>query len=67
MEVPQIVVSDETYQKRLDICRACEFIRILPVVGEQCQKCGCMMKVKAKIAHVKCPIDKWGVDKPKAG
>jgi hypothetical protein len=49
-------VSDEEYDQRLDICKACpSFLHMT----NQCKKCGCFMNFKAKYQISKCPIGKW--------
>jgi hypothetical protein len=53
------LVSDEQLKDRLDICRKCEFVRILPAVGEQCTVCNCLMALKAKMKFTSCPKEKW--------
>ena len=45
------VVLDE----RWNLCSGCEFL----TESNKCQKCGCFMKVKHKLAFAKCPIGKW--------
>lgn len=54
-----IKASDEVFEKRMSICRGCEFVRVLPVVGEQCSVCNCVMALKARIKITACPKDKW--------
>jgi hypothetical protein len=49
-------VSDEVYNKRMDICKSCEFL-FKPT--SQCKKCGCLMHLKSKLPHATCPIGKW--------
>jgi uncharacterized paraquat-inducible protein A len=49
-------VSDEVYNKRMDICKSCEFF-FKPT--SQCKKCGCLMHLKSKLPHATCPIGKW--------
>ena len=49
-------VDTEMYNYRLDICRACNFY--FKPTGS-CKRCGCFMKIKASIAMMKCPVDKW--------
>jgi len=39
---------------RMAVCASCEFY-----VGSRCQKCGCFMSAKTKMATAKCPIGKW--------
>jgi hypothetical protein len=40
---------------RLKICRSC--LQYDP--KGWCKLCGCYLKVKAKLAGAKCPINKW--------
>ena len=52
-----VMIHDkDIIDKRWDICKSCEFL----TEKNMCQKCGCFMKVKTRIATVACPIDKWG-------
>lgn len=56
-------VSNEVYNKRIDICRKCEFWEENVRLGYgKCKKCGCG-KGKHWLPHEKCPIDKWGPQK----
>ena len=41
--------------ERWGLCSSCEFL----TEKNSCQKCGCFMKVKHKIALASCPIGKW--------
>ena len=51
-----ITIHDqEIIDKRWDICKGCEFL----TDKNMCQKCGCFMKVKTRIATVACPVGKW--------
>ena len=50
--------SKDIQSQRLEICNSCpEFIKLT----SQCKKCGCVMKLKTKLALAACPIEKWGV------
>ena len=49
-----IIHDEEVLKMRWDLCSGCEFLKV-----DKCQKCGCFMKVKHKLAMAKCPIDKW--------
>ena len=51
-----IIHDEDIVNKRLDICKGCEFL-FKPT--NTCKKCGCFMKVKTKIATSSCPIGKW--------
>ncbi len=49
-------VSDSEQKERYSICKVCpEFIDLTT----QCKKCGCIMKLKTKLAAATCPINKW--------
>ena len=50
-------VPKEIYKERLAICKSCD--HYFKLTGN-CKKCGCFMKVKARIAPLSCPINKWG-------
>ena len=49
-----MIHDEEVLKMRWDLCLGCEFLK-----DDKCQKCGCFMKVKHKLAHSKCPIGKW--------
>jgi hypothetical protein len=49
-------LSEEEAEKRLNICKNCEFF-FTPT--SQCKKCGCFMNIKTKMSHASCPINKW--------
>ena len=49
-------VSEEERNKRLEICRGCEFFN---KDGEICSKCTCHMKIKTYMRSSNCPIGKW--------
>ena len=48
--------SEELYQKRMKLCRACTFFDPEQV---RCRKCGCKLKGKARFEAAHCPIQKW--------
>jgi ribosomal protein L32 len=49
-------VSIEVSDSRLSKCENCEhFLK----ATRQCLKCGCMMNLKTKLLHAKCPIGRW--------
>jgi len=47
---------EELEAYRLEICKSCEFFR---KTNQTCRKCGCFMKLKTKLEHATCPIQKW--------
>jgi hypothetical protein len=59
-------VSQEEVERRLEICRGCEFfspnVKALTEAEqkqERCIKCGCFMSFKARLRSQHCPIGKW--------
>lgn len=55
------VVQEEVFQKRLEICRGCQFWDEDARFGfGKCQKCGCG-KTKMYLATESCPLGKWNV------
>lgn len=54
-------VPEEIYDKRLLVCKSCEFWDGKALKGTgRCRKCGCSTWAKLRLASEKCPIDKWG-------
>lgn len=49
-------VTEEEYNKRLEICKGCQFFK---ASSFRCTKCGCKMRLKARLRSKKCPIGKW--------
>jgi hypothetical protein len=55
------LTPEDKLQERLDICKGCEFWDKEALGGTgRCRKCGCSTQAKLRLAHEKCPIDKWG-------
>ncbi len=50
----RITVSDEEKERRLSICKVCEFYR-----KGRCLKCGCYINFKTRLETEHCPIGKW--------
>ena len=49
-----IIHDEEVLKMRWDICLGCEFLK-----DDRCLSCGCMMRVKHKLAMASCPEGKW--------
>ena len=49
-----IIHDEEVLKMRWDLCLGCEFLN-----NNKCEKCGCFMKVKHKLAQASCPVGKW--------
>lgn len=47
-------VSQEERDRRMDVCKGCEFLK-----GSRCAKCGCNMNFKTRLVSGNCPIGKW--------
>ncbi len=45
------LVDEVTYNKRLQRCNDCSYLDY----GTTCRQCGCIVKIKAKLAGAKCP------------
>ncbi len=64
-------VDEDTYERRLEACRACEHCVAAPKtllhalarpVGETrvCDLCGCFVFKKAHYTTERCPANRWG-------
>jgi hypothetical protein len=57
-------VQNHVYEKRMAICRKCEFWEENARMGYgKCKKCGCG-KGKHWLPHEQCPIGLWGKETP---
>lgn len=52
-----VLVTEDVYISRMDICKTCEFFR---QTDSRCSKCGCFMEAKTRFVKTTCPIGKWG-------
>lgn len=52
----ELTVSSEVAHKRLEVCKGCPHFE--PKL-ERCNECGCLQKLKTKLAGMKCPLGKW--------
>jgi hypothetical protein len=62
-------VSDQLYEKRIDICKNCPSVRNSKGIGLTCgvfllptyipDTCGCKLSWKAKLKDSSCPQKKW--------
>ena len=51
-----LFVSEEDYNKRIAICKECQYY--FKPTG-QCKQCLCFMRLKAKLAFLNCPKKYW--------
>lgn len=55
-----IKMADENLKnKRYSICKACPFNEQRKIIGEVCNKCGCIIKAKVAFLYSSCPLQKW--------
>lgn len=67
VERGQLLVPEDVARARLSVCFDCDKFVKQPegaIIPFRCSVCGCGMKVKTRLAAMKCPIDKWGVYNP---
>tara|TARA_Y100000310_G_scaffold281980_1_gene302879 strand:+ start:869 stop:1090 length:222 start_codon:yes stop_codon:yes gene_type:complete len=50
-----LTFDGDVLQGRWDACNGCEFL----TDKYRCKKCGCPMRLKTRVAGMKCPIGKW--------
>lgn len=46
--------DEESYEKRLLICKSCDFLN-----AGTCLKCGCYVELRAAAKISRCPAKKW--------
>lgn len=52
--------DDIIYYDRLNICNSCVHC-FKNSTKIKCMKCGCNLKLKARIQHESCPLNKWKI------
>lgn len=45
-----LLADDEIYQKRLLLCKSCDFL-----ISGMCRKCGCYVEIRAALKDKGCP------------
>ncbi len=48
--------AEDVAEARMQLCLDCP--KLIPAT-HQCSECGCFMKLKTKLLHAKCPLNKW--------
>lgn len=51
-----VLVTEEIYNTRMNICGNCKFFR---KEDKRCSQCGCFMEAKTRLKKTFCPIHKW--------
>lgn len=52
-----VMVIEEIYNQRMDMCQKCEFFI---KDSKRCSQCGCFMEAKSRFKNTYCPVGKWG-------
>ena len=52
-----LLYDTDIIESRLSECQGCEHFKSSTT---RCQKCGCFMRFKTRVATARCPIGKWG-------
>lgn len=55
-------VARLVFWRRWRICRACSSL----TPAGRCNKCGCFMRLKARLPAATCPLGRWGAIGPKS-
>ena len=51
--------EEELYQKRISICKQCEYCVHIESLGDIYDECGCILDAKARVKDEKCELNKW--------
>jgi hypothetical protein len=54
--VGEKAIDKDVFNQRITTCQSCEHF---VVDSSRCLKCGCFIKIKARMRSQKCPIGKW--------
>ena len=54
-----LLVSDQIYNERLEICKSCDWYDPNEI---RCKNCGCWLENKARWSLDSCPIGKWSAN-----
>lgn len=58
----RLLAEPAEFQRRLSICGHCEELR----AAMRCGKCGCKVRIKARMAMTRCPKGLWNADRQPA-
>ena len=56
MQGEGVLVTEEIYNTRMNICKGCEFFI---QETKRCTQCGCFMEGKTRLKKAFCPVHKW--------
>jgi len=55
-EKESLLVSDEIYNQRIEVCKTCSKY---DEEQHRCKECGCLLAGKARFIFEECPLQKW--------
>lgn len=50
------LVTEEEFERRLELCHSCPALQY----GTTCRYCGCLVQIKVKLEHSRCPSPSGG-------
>lgn len=57
VDINPVYLDDDIPNKRMSICKSCEYYVENPI--KKCSNCGCLLEPKVRAKFMNCPIKKW--------
>ena len=51
--------NEQLANKRISICKKCEYCVHIESLGDICDRCGCILDAKTRVEDEKCELNKW--------
>ena len=51
--------NEQLANKRISICKKCEYCVHIESLGDICDECGCILDAKTRVEDEKCELNKW--------
>ncbi len=51
--------NEQLARKRISICKKCNSLEHIEIIGDICGECGCVLEAKARVQDEKCELNKW--------
>lgn len=51
--------NEQLARKRIAVCKKCESLEHIDILGDICGECGCILEAKARVKDEKCKLNKW--------
>lgn len=51
--------NEQLANKRISICKKCEYCMHIENLGDICDECGCILDAKTRVEDEKCELNKW--------